>query len=231
MARADDITSSDYRVRMSAALVLGGSKEPGARRSLEAALSDAHAGVRAAAAASLAKIGDATSQEALRARSAIEPDDAVKKQIARALGAIEARNEKKLVVQVGSFRNASKSGGANLGKVANSALRSHATKFAHVVEATDELTSAVAKKTRIVRLDGELRSLSLTKTGGVMSVRAQVEFSVLQMPGKTLKGTLSGAATSRDAGVSVASLQELAVKGAVESALSNVGPRLLAALE
>jgi hypothetical protein len=46
-----------------------------------------------------------------------------------------------------------------------------------------------------------------------------------------LKGVISGAATSRDAGVSVATLQEMAVQGAVESALGNAGPSLLAALD
>jgi plasmid stability protein len=233
LSAADDLTSSDYRVRMSAALVLGRSTEPGARKTLEIALSDGHPAVRAAAAASLAKVGDAKSQNVLRARAETESDDSVKKQIARAVDMIESRKEKKqLMVQLGTFRNASKTGGTNLTNVASSAARSNAIKFAQVVDAADvAATAAGPKKSHVVRLDGELRSLSLTKQGDVMSVRAQVEFSILQMPGKTLKGTLSGAATSRDAGVTVASLQELAVRGAVESALANAGPSLIAASE
>ncbi len=52
------------------------------------------------------------------------------------------------------------------------------------------------------------------------------------MPGRTLKGTLSGAATSRDTGDrTLAALQDQAVQGAVESALANADVGFLAAAE
>jgi hypothetical protein len=233
LANADDMASSDYRVRMGAALVLGRSTEPSARKDLERALNDAHPAVRAAAAGSLSKVGDQGSLVALKARLLAESEESVKTQLSRSVAAIEARRERKLFVQVGSMRNASKVGSADLSKIASGAVRTHATKFAEIVESEDSeaVAIAVSKKSRVVRLDGEIRSVSQSKKGGVMSVRAQVEFSVLQLPGKTLKGTLSGAATSRDPNVSLAALQELAVRGAVESAIANAGPGLLAVLD
>jgi HEAT repeat protein len=229
----DDLKASDYRVRMSAALVLGRSTDPSAKRELERVLADAHPSVRAAAAASLGKVGDAVSAKALRARLEVESETAVKTQLTRAAETLEAKREKKLFVQVGSVRNSSKVGAADLIKIAGTAARVQATKFAEIVEAEDSAASvtAAAKKGRVVRLDGEIRSLSQSKKGGVLHVRAQVEFSVLQLPGKSLKATLSGAATSHDPSVSLAGLQELAVRGAVESALANAGPGLLSALE
>jgi HEAT repeat protein len=229
----DDLSASDYRVRMSAALVLGRSADPSAKKDLERALGDAHPSVRAAAAASLGKVGDAASAKALRARLEVETEASVKTQLTRAAETLEAKREKKLFVQVGSVRNSSKAGTSDLTKVAVTAVRLQATKFAEIVEAEDSAASvtAAAKKGRVVRLDGEIRSLSQSRKGGVLSVRAQIEFSVLQLPGKSLKATLSGAATSHDASTSLAALQELAVRGAVESALANAGPSLLSALE
>jgi hypothetical protein len=228
---ADDLASSDYRVRMSAALVLGRSSEASARKDLERLLSDSHPAVRAAAAASLAKVGDAESVKILKSRLESEREDSVRVQITRAVEAAEARKTKKLFVQVGTFRNTSKSGGANISKIGNSAARTNAVKYAQLVDTDESAASAAGKQSRVVRLEGELRSLSLSKQGGIVTVHAKVEFSVIQLPGKTLKGVISGAATSRDAGVSVATLQEMAVQGAVESALGNAGPSLLAALD
>src|SRR5271163_1364490 len=57
-ARVDVTEADDFRLRVSAALILGKSKAEGARPLLEKALSDGHPAVRTAAAAALSVYGD-----------------------------------------------------------------------------------------------------------------------------------------------------------------------------
>jgi len=73
--------SSDFRVRVSAALYLGRTKPLGAREALEGALGDAHPAVRAAAASALAALGDPLAITALARRLGSESSASVKAQI------------------------------------------------------------------------------------------------------------------------------------------------------
>src|ERR1019366_2783992 len=77
-----DLTdSSDFRVRVSAALYLGRTHPVGAREALEHALSDAHPAVRAAAASALGSLGDPAAIAALARRASTEASESVKAQL------------------------------------------------------------------------------------------------------------------------------------------------------
>ncbi|NOU28675.1 MAG: HEAT repeat domain-containing protein [Polyangiaceae bacterium] len=232
---ASDFDSNDYRVRMSAALVLGRTKPPGARAELERALNDSHPAVRAAAAASLAKLADPAARPALQARLDREGDESVLAQLHLAMKALDAEASAKAryVVQLGSIKNMTNVRGSELGLVMRTTTKTNATRFAPVVEGDDAAgLKGSEKKVPVLRLDGQLQTLSQATKDGRRTVRAQVEFSIVRMPGRTLKGTLSGAATSRDTGDrTLAALQDQAVQGAVESALANADVGFLAAAE
>ena len=73
--------SNDFRVRVTAALVLGRTKPPGAREPLERALSDAHPAVRIAATTALGALGDQDSLPALERRLRTEPSPGVVAQL------------------------------------------------------------------------------------------------------------------------------------------------------
>jgi hypothetical protein len=76
----------------------------------------------------------------------------------------------------------------------------------------------------VLLLDGQLTRLAQASAGGTLRVEAQVEFSVRRIPQQTLKGTLSGTATSMESARTITTgrvleLQNAAVGGAVESAM------------
>jgi HEAT repeats len=232
---ASDFDSSDFRVRLSATLLLGRTKPPGARAQLERVLVDPHPAVRAAAAASLGKLADRAAKPALDARSNVETSAGVKQQIRMALQQLadlgpSARTG--FAVSLGPVRNLTDVRGVDV--YMQGAAKEWALRLAPLVADTEAGPASMQyARSPVLRLDGQLRELVLGSANGVRQVRAQVEFSILRMPGQTLKGTLNGVATSRDTGGgrTLASLQELAVRGAVESALANAGPGLAAAAE
>ena len=66
MAKRDVVVAEDFRVRVTAALALGRSRDVTVRPLLERALSDANAAVRTAAAAALGVLGDVGAVAALQ---------------------------------------------------------------------------------------------------------------------------------------------------------------------
>jgi hypothetical protein len=76
----------------------------------------------------------------------------------------------------------------------------------------------------VLLLEGQLTRLAQAQTNGAMRIEARVEFSVRRVPQQTLKGTLSGGATSVESmrslsGQRLVELQNETVGSAVESAL------------
>jgi hypothetical protein len=241
VAGADLAHASDYRVRVSAALVLGRTRPEGARLMLEHALDDGHPAVRAAAAAALVAVGDAQAIPALERQLRAESSGSARSQMRSSIESLRSRGgspsagasqaatvaKGRYVVQLGSMRNMTGIRGGELTQVMRDAARSHAASLpgAIVVEAGDASAASRGHAGMpVLLLDGQLTRLSQQSASGTMRVQAQVEFMVRRVPQQTLKGTLSGSATTMDSVRAVTTgrvleMQNQAVGGAVESAM------------
>jgi hypothetical protein len=233
-----DLTeSSDFRVRVSAALYLGRTHPVGAREALEHALSDAHPAVRVAAASALATLGDSAAIAALARRQSTESSASVKAQLQSSIDelrrgvATDSDATGKLspavryVVRLGAMHNPSGVRGDELKRVLQIAARSRARGIhgAALVDADAALLAqATARHIPILTLDGSVMQVSESRVSGSVQVQARVEFAVRRE--QTLKGTLSGAATTFGSSQTLSDqgrrqLQDDAVDGAVQSAL------------
>jgi hypothetical protein len=232
--------SSDFRVRVSAALYLGRTHPVGAREALEHALSDAHPAVRVAAATALGALGDAAAIGALARRASTEPSASVKAQLQASIDQLRrgvtadqpsAADPHRLapdvryVVRLGAMRNPSGVRGEDLRRVLQSAARSRARGLhgTAIVDADAALLAqAMERHLPVLTLDGSVMQVTEARVEGSTQVQARVEFAVRRE--QTLKGTLSGAATTFGSGQSISDqgrrqLQDDAVDGAVQSAL------------
>ena len=246
---ASDLTdAADFRVRVQAALRIGKQGGASARAELERGLRDSHPAVRASCAVALGNMGDAASIPSIEAAMRGESSPAVKtamkesvdklraagKPLDAAAGGVESA---KYVVQLGAMRNNTGVRVGDLDGVMQQAARNKAKsiKGAVVVDASDASTLRRASERRIpvLLLDGTLTRLAQTtgRDGGVI-VTAQVDLSVRKVPQQTLKGTVSGNASASDdaraSGKAILELQNRAVGGAVESAVSSVGSEIAA---
>ena len=241
----------DFRVRVSSALLLGRQKPPGARERLEKALEDVHPAVRTAAASALAQLGDAAAAPALERAAQRESMAGVKAKMqesvtllrqpaASAASAPPSLDGKRYVLQVGAMRNNTAVKNDRLGTIMRTAVKSQATgiRGAVVVEPSDAATLAKAseKKLPVLLLDGTLNRLSQTTSAdGTFVLSAQVEFSLRRVPEHTLRGTLSGGASTQGSVKALADesrlteLQTQVVQGAIESALKNADTGLATA--
>lgn len=250
-AMRDLADSSDFRVRVSAALYLGKVKPPGAREALEHALGDAHPAVRVAAATALARLGDAAAVGALARRASVEPSDSVKAQLQSSIaqlrrgaaaeqppdGPRRLGGDVRYVVRLGAMRNPSGVRGEDLRRVLQNAARSRARAIRSAALADADaavLTQAAQLHLPVFTLDGSLTQLTEARVEGNVQVQARVEFAIRRE--QTLKGMFSGAATTFGASQSISDqgrrqLQDDAVDGAVQSALRGAEQGLtLAAL-
>ena len=246
--------SPDFRVRVSAALYLGRTKPPGARQALEVALADAHPAVRVAAASALGALGDSLAITALARRLGSETSASVKAQIQASMeklrngvaadqgGAPAADASHRTlgpnvhyVVRLGVMRNPTGIRGDEMRTVLHDAARSRARflKGAAVVDSDPALIAqATERRLPIITLDGSLIQLAESRVAESVQVQARVEFAVRRE--QTLKGTLSGAATTFGSTPTLSDmsrrrLQDDAVDGAVESALRGAGEGLIVA--
>ncbi len=243
--------ASDFRVRVSAALVLGHTRPEGAREALEAALGDGHPAVRVAAARALGILGDPAAVSALQRRLAQDSSSSVTAQLRVAIAELrragsdsqsdDARHLSpgvRYVVDLGSMRNHSSIGGQRgeeLTQVLAAAARSRAqTMRAGVFVQDDESLreQANARHMPVITLDGNVTQVTESRVGGGTQVQVRVEFAVRR--GQTLKGTVSGAATTFGPGSEISEqgrrkLEEDAVQAAVQSALRGAEDGLLVA--
>jgi hypothetical protein len=246
--------ASDFRVRVSAALVLGHTRPAGAREALEQALADGHPAVRVAAARSLGELGDPAALTALRQRLAVDSSPSVTAQIRLAIaqlrrvgGSDQASADGsgrrlapgvRYVVEIGMMHNRSDvSGerGEELERLLGEAARAHARSMSGVAVVDGDGSfrqQAAERHVPIVTLDGNLTQITESRVGGGTQVRVGVEFAVRR--GQTLKGTVSGAATTFDPGSEISpearrKLEADAVAAAVRSALRGAEEGLLVA--
>lgn len=251
--------SSDFRVRVQAALRLGRTGGAASRADLEAGLRDAHPAVRVACAVALGTIGDASAvpalQQAMRTESFPSAKTSMKDTIdkLRAGGGSSAPSagasggggsadptagveKAKYVVQLGAMRNTTGQR-SDLDTIMRSAARAKAgsIKGAVILDNPDAavLRRAGERKIPVLLVDGSLTRLSQStgKDGGLI-VSAQVDLSIRRVPQQTLKGMVSGNASAsddaRNTNKGITELQNRAVNGAVESAMSSVGSEIAA---
>jgi hypothetical protein len=246
VSRRELATSTDYRVRVVAALALGRSHDASARGQLEQALSDSNAAVRAAASAALGALGDPAAIPAIDRAKSHEPSDAARAQMTATIALLNRAATTstlqgvQLVVQIGTMRNATTVRGTDVADVLRNATTSRARTMSHVAvatpaDATMVLRAAGEHHVPVVLLDGNVTRLTESANGtSVVTCQAEVEFVVRKIPDQTLRSTLSGRAAAMGAGTTSArglsSLQDQAIGGAVESALRNAdeGLRLAA---
>ncbi len=246
--------STDFRVRVSAALLLGHTHPSGAREALEDALGDAHPAVRVAVARSLGALGDFAALPALQRRLADDDSASVTAQVRVAIAQLHAATASgpatadpsarrltpgvRYVIELGAMHNRTAVGGQrgdDLARVLAEAARSRACAMRGmvVIDSDDSLRQqAVARHVPVLTLDGSLTQITESRVGARTQVQVRVEFAVRR--GQTLKGTVSGAATTFGSGAEISDegrgkLEEDAVAAAVQSALRGAEEGLLVA--
>jgi hypothetical protein len=237
-AERDIASADDFRVRVSAALLLGRTKPPGARLLLERALSDAHPAVRTAASAALAALGDPAAIPTLERRASSESSPSAKAQMRTAAASLRHTAQSpwqgvEYVVLIGAMKNSTGVRGDQASNVLRAATvtRAKTLQGAVVTDGGDAslLREATSRHLTVLVLDGALQRLSQSQRAAQLAIDAQVEFTMRRMPEQMLKGTLSGAATSIGSMSAlanptlVAQLQNEAIDGAVESAMRGAG--------
>jgi hypothetical protein len=244
-------TSGDFRVRVNAALVLGRAGGDGARDALEHALGDPHPAVRIAAATALGHLGDPEALPALEGRLPGEPSPGVAAQLHSSIERLRQSAQPapaapdpparvlpqniRYVVRLGTVRNATSVRGEDLRRVLRDSARSRARGLRDtVVVETDAalLRQASDRHLPVVTLDASLTQLLESRVDGSLQIQARVEFTVKR--DQTLRGTLSGGATTFGSGPTISDqsrrqLEEDAVDGAVQSALRGADQGLLVA--
>jgi hypothetical protein len=248
VAARDLATSSDFRLRVMAALQIGRSKPPGAREALEQALGDSHPAVRVAVADALGMLGDPAAVPALEQRLGADPSPSVKAQIRTTIDKLRSVAQAqanagprrlgadvRCVVIFGAMRNASGVRGDELRQVLSDAARSRVQALRGVILSEADgplLQQAMAKRIPVLVLDGSVSTLMEHRADGNLEIRARVEFTVRH--DQTLRGTVSGSATTFGSGPSISDagrrrLQDEAVGGAVQSALRGAEEGLIVA--
>lgn len=238
-AATHDITGADdFRLRVSAALLLGKSRPEGARPLLEQALSDTHPAVRLAAAAALAAYGDPAAIVPLQ-RHADDASASVRAQIQTSVAALRKGSQgswqnARYVVQLGNMKNGAGIRGEQPSGVLRSAARAHAAALPGAVvtdgPSPELLVEAAHRHVPVLALDGSIQRLTRGQKDRDLLVMAEVEFSLRRVPEQSLKGTLSGSATSIGSTSALANpaivlqLENQAIDGAVESAMRDAAP-------
>ena len=247
--------SSDFRVRVQAALRLGRSGNAASRADLEVGLRDAHPAVRVACAVALGSLGDPKAvpalQQAMKGETFASVKSSMKDTIeklragggssgagaAAAAAPVQPNVEHaKYVVQLGSLRDTTGQR-ADLDTAMRSAARAKAgsIKGAVILDSPDAaiLRRAGERKIPVLLVDGTLTHLSQsTAANGGLTVSAQVDLSIRRVPQQTLRGMVSGKASASDDArnqqTGITELQNRAVNSAVESAMSSVSSEIAA---
>lgn len=233
-----DLSSSvDYRVRMTAALALGKSKDPSSVGPLVGALADQHVAVRASAAAALGSLGQASALGSLEAAKERESAVNVRREMEAAIAKIRAQSPKaKVLVQMGRLEN--KSGNPKLGPAFQKIARDELSRLPGVEllgEAADAALESKRRRLPTVALDGRLVQVQKAQSSREIGYSAKVEFLIRKLPDQALKGTVRGDARASTDPRAVKSpsehalLQEDAVVAAVQSALKGAPTALEAA--
>ena len=227
-ALASKLSDSDFRVRTSAALALGASKDADAVRPLCSALSDSTEVVRQSAAAALKKLSEPDAVACLEARENAESATAVHTQIRAALTYLRALPEPsnpraKYYVALGPVSTtgdmAKDALEDALRGTAKGRLKQYGTFQLAGKTETAAQSGATIKKRKLKGFYLTVNVRSSKVPGGTRFVTSVAMFTY---PGKSLKGTVSGAAVSNTPSTDSQALS-MAFEGALESFADNVG--------
>jgi hypothetical protein len=247
-AFADDIarasedlrTGADFRLRVSAALALGKSKNALARGPLEQQMrKDDQEAVRAASAAGLGALGDPAAVEALEDVAQHDKSASVRETAKASLKKLRttpsaSSSKARVLVKIGKLLNKSGAKGKDVVGRFKGATRAEAQKIPGVEVLADGDDARATGKKRglpVLTLDGTLRDLAPRAKGGV---QAEVEYVVKRE--QALKGSVKGKGAVED-GASVRGaeqereLQDQALAAAIESALRGAPAVILASTQ
>lgn len=247
-------TSTAFRVRAQAAVSLGGVPvEPAVVQALTAALRDDNAAVRAAAASSLGRLGDASAVPALRGLER-DPEAAVRSAATEAIAALQRAGSSRTVAATGGGSSSGTSAGGatptgppryyvgigvpgtKVAAVDPAVLRGARTFIERSVGAMQGVVVApdsetVAAASRVLRerslagfyIDSSVTVLEQRPDG---ALRASVSVVVQDYPGRNVRSMLTGSATV--SGESGTTAQRTAIEAALGSALRNLGTAMAA---
>ena len=229
------------RLRVKAALALGKTHDPRARRPLEDALDDDSPAVRAAAAAALRVLGDPRAIAALK-RHQNERIPAVRSQVRGSITALRRRRfaeNPRVLVQLGELSVAERRARPmEPGFLRASRRRLESLPGVLVLEDFDDPDEAAREcHAPVVMVSGSLQEVGTERRGSTVVYSAKVEYAVHTMPGRNIVGLVSGHASTR---ASVAESRDRkrahairleVLEAAVASAVRRAPPALEAAME
>jgi len=195
-------SSDDFRVRVQAALELGKSADPDALDPLTGALGDPNASVRAAAAAALGELGDASAIPALKEHR-LDRSDAVRRQIKTTLASLSAQadggpRKARLLVKLGMMKNQTgvRSKQIELELEHESRRKLHELPGVRVLEQTaDSKVEAEKTKLPVVMVSGHIQRLQASRDGTDVVYSASVEYVLHTMPDESIAAKVSGSAS------------------------------------
>ena len=202
--RVDDLirtlaTTSSYKVKVQACLVLGKTGDKRARPILEGALKDENATVRMSAADALGKLGDRQAEGSLRA-AANDPVPAVGQAARRALAALEragargsgqaAGGGSRFYISVGPLSNRSKGGGADAVRLFRESLLRELKKTPGVA-----VDGGLQKGQTGYYVDGNIVRLQAQPVGSWNEISCDLKVLVATFPGKSIIMWTDGGAT------------------------------------
>ncbi len=236
--------NSDFRVRTQAAFSLGRLDDPSSVAALVRVLGDRHPAVRAAAAVALGRIGDPSALPHLQRHN--DSSAAVKTQIRRAIGLIEANHTTKTTldwggahhyIELDSVANVSKTKRAGLDKLVHSLSLREMRRLSGIIAVDGQSRPADANaQIKRRKLPGYSVSVSLGRLVRYMGpqkvrVQAEVMLAVMTYPGRIYRMTAngSGAVTIPRGSFrtkQLSALQEDALSGALQQAFRTLGKTL-----
>ena len=232
--------TSDFRVRVQAALQLGKAADEKALDPLVGALDDPNESVRAAAAAALKHLGDARAIEPLKERR-LDRSKAVREQIRDslvALGKVEASAPPKVLVQLGTMKNQTTVKGPTIEAQLATESRKKLGELPGVEvlsEKADSKKTAREKKLPLVLVSGQIQKLKASREGSEVVYSASVEYVLHTMPDHSIaakvSGSASGTLTEAEAkdGARAAELRHEVLVAAIASALRRAPSAIRAA--
>ena len=225
---AAKLSDSDFRVRTSAVLALGASKDADAVKPLCGALTDTTDVVRQSAAAALKKLAEPDAVGCLESRESAENAVAVQNQIRATLTFLRALPEPpnpraKYYVALGPV---STTGDVAKGPLedalrgtAKGRLKQYGTFQLAAKTETAAQSGATIKKRN---LKGFYLTVNVKSSKVAGGTRFVTNVAMFTYPAKTLRGTVSGAAVSNAPSTDSQALS-MAFEGALESFADNVG--------
>lgn len=231
--------SSDFRLRVQAALELGKLRTPQALAPLTRALGDSSPSVRAASAAALKILGDSRALVALR-QHRTDTSEPVRAQILASIHALEARDAStreppRVLVKLDGPRKGKRSH-VERQVLASSRSRLDAVPGIQVLPDDEEVARAAEQQDiPVLLVTTRIEKLVLEPSGGEYTYEARVEYLVHRLPGEALAARVAGSASesasaeeARDR-TKQAEIRRSVLDAAVRSALKNA-PRALFAV-